>query len=59
METNLRVSIIAIIAIVNVAILFGVDITVAQLAGINTALVAVAAAVLAWFSPSVPIGPSG
>ena len=59
METRLRLSIIAVIAIVNVVVLFGVSVSVDQLAGINTALVAVAAAVLGWFSPAVPIGPKG
>lgn len=56
METKLRLTVIAIIAVINVAILFGVSITVEQLAGINTALIALAAAILAWFNPKVPIG---
>ena len=56
LETKLRLTITAILAIVNVFVLFGLSITVEQLAGINTALIACAAAVLAWFSPRVPIG---
>ena len=59
METKLRLSIIAAMGVVNVVVLFGVTVTADQLAGINSALLAVAAAVLAWFSPSVPIGPKG
>lgn len=56
MLTKISLTTAAIIAIINVAILFGLDIDDEQLAGINTALVAVGAVVHAWFNPAVPIG---
>lgn len=57
MESKIRLTVIAIMSIINVVVLFGANITEMQLAGINTALLAVAAAVLGWFSPKVPVGP--
>lgn len=55
-EAKLRLTVIAVMAAVNLAVLFGWDITTEQIAGINTALLAFAAAILAWFSPSIPVG---
>ena len=55
-----RISLVTavIVAALNVAILFGVDIDEKQLAGINTLLLAVGAAVHSWFDPDskIPIG---
>ncbi len=56
MLTKISLTTAALIAILNVAILFGLDIDDEQLAGINTALVAVGAVVHAWFNPAVPLG---
>ena len=56
MLTKISLITAAIIAIINVAILFGVGIDDEQLAGINTALVAIGAVVHAWFNPDVPFG---
>ncbi len=56
MLTKISLTIALIIAVINVAILFGVDISEEQLAGINTALVAAGAVVHAWFNPAVPFG---
>lgn len=53
-----RISLVtaAIMAVINVVVLFGWDLTTDQLAGINTALVAIGAAIHGWFNPAVPIG---
>ena len=53
-----RISLItaAAAAILNVAVLFGVDLSVDQVAAINAAIVAVGTAVHAWFNPNVPVG---
>jgi hypothetical protein len=56
MLTKISLTIAALMAILNVAVLFGVDLSTEQLAGINTALVAVGAVVHSWFNPDVPIG---
>lgn len=45
-----------IIAAFNLAVLFGLGLTDIQLAGINTFLVTVGAAVHSWFNPEIPIG---
>ena len=45
-------------AVVNVAVLFGWDITADQIAGINAAVVAAGALVHTWFNPNIPVGPS-
>lgn len=53
-----RISLItaAIIAAVNVAVLFGVNLNDEQIAGINTLLVAIGAAIHGWYNPNVPVG---
>jgi hypothetical protein len=48
-----------IVAAFNLAVLFGLDLTDIQLAGINTFLVTVGAAIHSWYNPDVPIGNTG
>ncbi len=57
--TLTRISLVtaAVTAAVNLVVLFGVDLSAEQIAGINTLLLAVGAAVHSWFNPAVPIGP--
>lgn len=43
----------AIAAVLNVAVLLGVDLTADQLAGINAAIVAIGAAVHVWTNPDL------
>lgn len=43
----------AIAAVLNVAVLMGVDLTGEQLAGINAAVVAIGAAFHVWFNPDI------
>ena len=54
-----RISIVTgvIIAAINLAVLFGVHLTPDQLAGINTLLAVVGAAIHSWYNPNVPFGP--
>lgn len=47
----------ALVAILNVAVLFGLPVDDQQLAAINAAIVAVGSAVHVWFNPSLPLGP--
>jgi len=56
--TLTRISLVtaAIMAAVNLAVLFGWEITADQVAGINTFVVAVGAAAHGFFNPNVPVG---
>jgi uncharacterized membrane protein len=45
-----------IVAAVNLAVLFGLDLSVDQLAGITAFVTAVGGAVHSWVNPSVPFG---
>jgi hypothetical protein len=42
----------------NVAVLFGWDLSVDQIAAINAAIVGAGVVIHTWFNPAVPIGPS-
>ncbi len=54
--TRISLATAAVTAAVNLVVLFGVDLSADQIAGINTLLLAVGAAVHAWFNPDMPIG---
>ncbi len=56
MLTKISLATAAVMAAVNLAVLFGVELTDEQLAGINTLVVAVGALVHSFFNPAVPIG---
>jgi uncharacterized protein (DUF697 family) len=45
--------------VLNVAVLFGWDLSVDQIAAINAAIVGLGALIHTWFNPEVPFGPSG
>lgn len=43
----------------NVAVLFGWDLSTDQVSAINAAIVGLGVVVHTWFNPNIPIGPSG
>jgi hypothetical protein len=43
--------------LLNVAVLFGLDLSPDQIAAINSAIVGAGALIHSWFNPSVPFGP--
>lgn len=45
-------------AALNIAVLFGWDLSVDQIAAINTAIVLLGAAIHTWFNPAIPVGVS-
>jgi len=45
-------------AVLNIAVLFGWDLSVDQIAAINTAIVLLGAAIHTWFNPAIPVGVS-
>lgn len=57
--TKISATAAAVAAILNVAVLFSVDLTGDQLAAINTAILVVGGALHAWFNPAVPFGEQG
>ncbi len=56
MLTKITIVTGVVIAGINLAVLFGLDLSPDQLAGVTTFLAAVGGAVHAWFNPSLPIG---
>ena len=56
MLTRISAVTAALAAIVNVVVLLGWDLSVDQVAAINTAIVACGAVIHSWFNPGVPIG---
>jgi hypothetical protein len=44
--------------VLNVAVLFGWDLSTDQVAAINAAIVGLGVVVHAWFNPATPFGPS-
>jgi len=56
MLTRISAVTAALAAIVNVIVLLGWDLSVDQVAAINTAIVAVGSVAHAWFNPAVPFG---
>lgn len=56
--TRISLATAVVMAAVNLAVLFGWDITADQVSGINTLVVAVGALVHGWFNPDVPFGNS-
>lgn len=42
--------------VLNVAVLFGWDLSVDQIAAINAAIVGLGVVIHAWFNPTVPVG---
>lgn len=53
MLTRISAITAVVIAIVNLAVLFGVNITDQQLAGINVVVAAIGSAIHVWFNPNV------
>jgi len=49
----------AVAAVLNAAVLFGLDLSVDQIAGINVAIVAVGTLIHSWFNPNIPFGAKG
>lgn len=58
MLTKISALTAAVTAVLNLAVLFGLDLSTDQIAGINVAIVAVGALVHTWLNPNVPFGPS-
>jgi hypothetical protein len=56
MLTKISLATGLIMAVVNLAVLFGWDITADQIAGINTVVVAAGALIHGFVNPNVPIG---
>lgn len=56
MLTKIALVTAVVSAALNLAVLFGWDLSADQIAGINALVVAVGAAVHGWFNPAVPIG---
>jgi hypothetical protein len=45
--------------LLNVAVLFGWDLSTDQVAAINAAIVGLGTVIHTWFNPNIPFGPSG
>lgn len=56
MLTKISIVTGVVIAALNLAVLFGLGLSVDQLAGITAFLAAVGGAIHSWFNPNVPIG---
>jgi hypothetical protein len=56
MLTKISAVTAALAAILNVAVLLGLDLSTDQVAAINAAIIAIGSAIHAWFNPNVPIG---
>lgn len=56
MLTRISAITAAIAAIVNVAVLLGLDLSTDQVAAINAAVIACGAAIHSWFNPGIPVG---
>lgn len=59
MLTKISIVTGVVIAALNLAVLFGLDLSTDQLAGITTFLTAVGGAIHGWYNPNVPIGNTG
>lgn len=59
MLTKISLVTAVVMAAVNLAVLFGWDLSPDQIAGVNTLVVAIGAAVHGWLNPDVPIGKTG
>jgi hypothetical protein len=59
MLTKISIVTGVVIAALNLAVLFGFDLSVDQLAGITTFLAAVGGAIHGWVNPDVPFGNQG
>ena len=59
MLTKIALATAVVMAAVNLAVLFGWDLSADQIAGINTLVVAVGSLVHAFFNPAVPVGKTG
>ncbi len=58
MLTKIALATAVVMAVVNLAVLFGWDLSPDQIAGINTVVVAVGALIHSFFNPAVPVGVS-